>query len=355
MKLKFLIKYIVFRFTPHLIFDTFHYLFAKVDMNLRKQILGKDSIYVFGGCDYGNLGDYAITLAQSLLLKDLYPNKSVHVIAMNKTYEGIKTVLKFANRNDLVTIIGGGNMGELYYGYERKRNFIVHKLQDYKIVSFPQSMVWGENILSSLGLKRSSREYSRHNNLLLLAREMQSYDKMKSAFPFNKVRLCPDIVLTLDEREKVVKRKGIVITIRNDYESFLSESDKTALFNVLDKTGLSITNLDTGSINGQSLETSLKSLFNAYCHAELVITDRLHGMIFAYITGTPAIVFPNNNGKIEFSYKWIADCSYIKLIQKRDLRALPILIEELRNVKVDNDKFVNKRAEFIDYYRTMLL
>lgn len=45
----------------------------------------------------------------------------------------------------------------------------------------------------------------------------------------------------------------------------------------------------------------------------LVITDRLHGMVFSVITGTACIAF--RNYKIEGIYKWI---EYLQYIQFRD-------------------------------------
>ena len=43
--------------------------------------------------------------------------------------------------------------------------------------------------------------------------------------------------------------------------------------------------------------------FKDFQKSELVITDRLHGMIFCYITKTPCIVMPNNNHKILMTYE----------------------------------------------------
>ena len=57
-------------------------------------------------------------------------------------------------------------------------------------------------------------------------------------------------------------------------------------------------------------------------------TDRLHGMIFAFITGTPAIVFSNNNHKIEGAYEWIKDCGYIYFIKNGELDDVMSIISQ---------------------------
>ena len=47
--------------------------------------------------------------------------------------------------------------------------------------------------------------------------------------------------------------------------------------------------------------------------SKLLITDRLHGMIFAVITNTPCIAFANKSGKVKGVYNWISkDNDYVK-------------------------------------------
>ena len=40
-----------------------------------------------------------------------------------------------------------------------------------------------------------------------------------------------------------------------------------------------------------------------FAGAQLVITDRLHGMVFCYLTNTPCIVFSNYNHKVLGTYE----------------------------------------------------
>ena len=52
-----------------------------------------------------------------------------------------------------------------------------------------------------------------------------------------------------------------------------------------------------------------------FCDAKLVITDRLHGMIFAAISETPCIVFSNYNHKVGGTYEWIKQLPYIRYVE----------------------------------------
>ena len=61
--------------------------------------------------------------------------------------------------------------------------------------------------------------------------------------------------------------------------------------------------------------------------AQIVITDRLHGMIFSAITGTPCIVLNNNNSKVKNCYEKLRNLKYIQFIDdtsslERDFKSL---------------------------------
>ena len=47
-------------------------------------------------------------------------------------------------------------------------------------------------------------------------------------------------------------------------------------------------------------------------HSKLVITDRLHAMLFSAISGTPCIALNNLSGKVQGGYEWIKHLKYIR-------------------------------------------
>jgi len=47
-----------------------------------------------------------------------------------------------------------------------------------------------------------------------------------------------------------------------------------------------------------------------------VLTDRLHGMVFAAITATPCIVIKSKSHKLQGCYKWIEHLEYVKFINE---------------------------------------
>ena len=55
-------------------------------------------------------------------------------------------------------------------------------------------------------------------------------------------------------------------------------------------------------------------MFDKFLKAKVVITDRLHGMIFAAITSTPCIALGNYNHKIKSCSETLEHLGYIKYV-----------------------------------------
>ena len=70
-----------------------------------------------------------------------------------------------------------------------------------------------------------------------------------------------------------------------------------------------------------------------FYNSKVVITDRLHGMIFCAITKTPCIVTRSLDHKVIESYKWIKNLNYIRLVEGLDFDKINPIIEELSNLE----------------------
>ena len=77
-------------------------------------------------------------------------------------------------------------------------------------------------------------------------------------------------------------------------------------------------------------DSALEKQFDAFRHAELVVTDRLHGMIFSAITGTPCIVINSRSPKVKGCYEWIKQLDYIKFCD--DVSAITDIYNQI-NIK----------------------
>ena len=63
----------------------------------------------------------------------------------------------------------------------------------------------------------------------------------------------------------------------------------------------------------KKLEEKIEEMLKKYRKCQLVITDRLHGMIFATITSTPCIALGNYNHKIKSCSETLEPVSYTHL------------------------------------------
>lgn len=286
--------------------------------------------YFFLAADYGNLGDVAITYAQTRFIQD-HSDYNVVEIPISRTLEGYWFVKRNIKSGDIITLVGGGNMGNQYEQIEVIRQIIVSGFRKNKIISFPQTFDFSDDKPRLKFLSKAKKIYNSHKDCTLIAREKVSFDWMKQHFPYCNVLLTPDIVMNLDENEKSERRNGAVFCMRNDAEKKISEDESRKLREIVSGYFKTVSDYDThigkNKLSPEERTSELKKIWSAFRAANLVITDRLHGMIFCYITSTPCIVINNNNHKITGCYKWIQDKSNIVLLENYDGTEIKNLLE----------------------------
>lgn len=302
----------------------YSYLLALAIAYLKPEKLNLKSskvAFIMFAANYNNLGDIAITKAQTEFLKlNLSKDYEIVPISVEKTFHVYKSMKKAINKDTIITLIGGGNSGTTYEFIEWPRRFVLTQFKNCRIISFPQSVYYGESDRDNLYKNEFINICKRCNNLTLIAREQQSYDIYKEMLG-NSVRilLTPDIVFSLNEIEKT-DRKGVSIIFRNDIEKAIDSKTEEKIKNYCKIKEYQVTYDDTCDVHitGNGFY-ELRAFVNKIKKKELVITDRLHGMILAYITGTPCIALDNNNHKIKSTYDtWLGDCGRITLIDEDD-------------------------------------
>lgn len=311
-------------------------------------------IVVALAADYGNLGDVAITYAQTEFLKKQFPDYEVLDFPINETFTSIKALKKIINKQDIITIVGGGNTGDMYDDIEYCRQFIIKQFPMNKIISFPQTIDFSDTESGRKALKRAIEVYGCHKDLTLSAREDISFKKYKEYFPSNKVLFLPDIVLSLNEESPVFDREGITLCLRSDGEKRIDRLQEKLLIEKLSES-YNIKYYDT-HINRRNLsvkerEFELEKIWTAFKKSRIVITDRLHGMIFCAITKTPCIALDNSNHKISGVYNaWLENLGYIKMIKEYDLVEMQTYIELLWNF--DSEKY--ESPQLLEKFKTLV-
>lgn len=296
--------------------------------------------------EHGNLGDHAIAQAETDLLTDLGINYIE--ITGQKLNE-----MKWTNRLDVlngfpILINGGGNLGTLWMDVENIQREIMRKNPKSPVMVLPNTIFYEESLWGREELQESIRIYNRHRHLKLYAREKTSYDFMKSIY--RDVRLIPDMVLSLKKDSHNLERKGCQLCLRSDCEKTRTQEQEEVIRQQAKLLfGDQVVDTDMiakGGVTASAREKVLDEKFRQFSGAELVITDRLHGMIFCAITGTPCIVIDSKSPKVRGCYEWIKHLEYIRFSDKPENIA-----EEYRKIPEGPHHYDNSHLSH--YYRSL--
>ena len=256
---------------------------------------------------YGNMGDQAIAFAMEKFMADVLPEYQQIEITEDRLPSSINWLKQNINANDLICLTGGGNMGVMYQRYEAVRRLVIKNFPENPIIIFPQTFDYGSSGYARAELKNASNLYGKAEHLVLCARDKRSFQRMQEAFPDKKVIFCPDIVLYLDYRDLYIRSENIGICLRSDRESVIDQKERKNLQEQFpDYIELSTADNTNTYITIQNRRRLVEQKLQEFGSMKLVITDRLHGTIFSYITNTPVIALPNSNGKVEEVCKYLA-------------------------------------------------
>lgn len=298
-------------------------------------------VFIFLAADYGNIGDLAISAAQQNFLNENLTDYEVFPVPISKTRLWLCSIKNQVTSEDIITIIGGGNMGSLYPDIEDLRQLVIQSFPYNKIVCFPQTLDWDESQSSHKALKKILKIYASHSDIHIFAREFITYKKLEEVFNGQKnvkIGFVPDIVMSASAKKLGVvnssKPTGILTCLRNDKECALKAEHYAILDSAINNTGLTFTKTDTHAAgSGLSKAECNKLLSNKiqqFAAAQLVITDRLHGMILCILSGTPCLVLPNSNHKIRQTYlDWLKDHPRVIFVEIEKFTHVPKYIDQL--------------------------
>lgn len=332
------------KFIPLTVKHAINSVFKKQDIALPAG--GKALIFL--AADYGNIGDLAITAAQKAFLTKILASDSIVYIPISKTRVLLQSIKKQVTPQDLITIIGGGNMGSLYPDIEELRQLVIRSFPHNRIVCFPQTLDWDDSKISHAALRKIVSAYSRHPDIHVFARESITRDKLSVLFREHsnvKVGYVPDIVMSASAAvlgaTSDKEPAGILRCLRNDRECALDAACYAQLDAALTRTGQPITQTDTHAGGSQLNDTQCAHLLadklGQFRAARLVVTDRLHGMILSVLAGTPCIVLPNANHKIRQTWlDWLQGHPLVAFIEPAQLNLLPEVLHRLLAVTHGN-------------------
>ena len=279
---------------------------------------------------HGNLGDQAIVLAQREFLADNFPEFAVFEIQRYQYELARDYIASLIRPNDLIVIDGGGNVGTLWPEENDKMNDIVCRFSGNTVVVFPQTAYFADTEEGRECERRTAEAYKANPRLVFFSRDRTTYDKVRAMSPGTANLFVPDIVLYHDATSPAA-RAGALLCLRNDKERVIADGGAATLRGELGHRNLAVRETSTVLLGKRVDERNrgerLAAKWAEFGSAELVVTDRLHGMIFSAITGTPCVALDNVSRKVSQGYEWIESIPNIRVASCVD--DVPALLDEV--------------------------
>lgn len=319
----------------------------------KQKILNPNSVFLILTPEHDNIGDHAIALSEINLL-DKLNIKFIEITGKKLSVLQQEGFLSIMNGSTIL-FNGGGNLGTLWFNVEKITRDVIEQNPKSKIIILPNTIFYEDSKWGKEELEKSVKIYNKHPNLTLYAREETSFNMMNKLY--RNVKLVPDIVLSLDYKNNDCNRKGCLICLRNDREKTLEKDTENKIYSFannqfqrnIKKTDMCV---DYDVLPCDRKKEVMNKL-NQFSQSELVITDRLHAMIFCAISGTPCIVVNSKSPKVKGCYEWIKNLEYIKFAD--DIGDIETLYKSIpRNYFEYNiDMLMNKYNELINDLKTL--
>lgn len=305
---------------------------------------------------HGNLGDHAIVIAEKQFIEAFFPTKRVYEFTQQDYLSCEKEIIASLNQSDIILIPGGGFIGTLWPNHEKVILRILKKLRAHKIIIFPHTFFFEQSKQGEAALRKFKKAVNSCNNLFLFARERQSYDFLTQevGIPIEQCSCVPDIVTFLSYEQSYERTDKVLLCLRNDIEKVTETNNLEEIKKELTKRNLEFEYTDTviqhKRIFGNESEKLVHQKLSEFAQCKLVITDRLHGMLMAAITGTPCLFMDNSSRKVSGTYEWIKELEYIKPLDMQTMNAFINHLKDGQTYHYHNEHlqiFYEKMAEII--------
>lgn len=342
-----------------------NYIYKALRYNIIKRNIKKNNKFVFRQteCDEKkifllfvacgtNMGDHAIVEAEKSFIHDtLGDDVQIIEATVSQCENAIDVIRKEAAMTDIIALSAGGYIGDEYIEVYKPLMRLLKIFRNRNIILLPQTIFF-----------HSEARERRFCNTLKKCKSIQVFSREKisqNIFVRNGIQsaLVPDIVFSwkfhyMDE----CRNNKVLLCLRHDVERKIDNNEQCIISDALTKYG-DIVWTDTVVPDVFPIyerRKVLDQMLTMFACSKMVVTDRIHGMIFAYLTKTPCIVIGNYNHKVESEYEWLKESKYIDFLdsisaESVELAANRVLYaqKELSNL---NEKFDALREGLIKAY-----
>lgn len=291
-----------------------------------KKTKGEERFLIFLTPAYENLGDQAIYLAEKEFLKRNFSEKSPLGIT-GELYRKFRDEIKqYITERDIIMVTGGGFLGSLWSEENTAFLNIVEDFQDNPILVFPQTVYFHQDEEGKHLVMKMRQVLKGHRKIFFCARDKATYNIMleNNLIEKEKIALLPDMVTFLDEVQKnyqIEIQPKVLFCLRNDPEKISHGNILDQITKKITENHLEIEYSDTvkeAKLYEKEMVKKISAKWSLFAKYRLIVTDRLHGMLFATILGRPCIVLDNCSGKVEGTYQWLSYLDYVKFVREGD-------------------------------------
>lgn len=279
-------------------------------------------ILLIGTSIFPNVGDQAIAIAQMEILEDTFPNFKIIEIPIS-LYK-LKYKKLAINEKDLITINGGGYMGNLWLDAQEVIDLTVTHHPLNHIIIFPQTVYYKDDVKNII--EHHKEIYRNHKNITLFVRDKASYDFVKANnFIFKNIYLTPDIVTYLDANKFKDTSNIINFVLRGDQERISNNKKLNKIKSLLTQIGVNESDIifsDTiaeGVIDYHNRDEVVTKYLKNIGVDRLTVSDRLHGVMLSAISGIPTIALDNVTKKTFGAFEWLKELGYVVYQDDEDL------------------------------------
>lgn len=316
-------------------------LFNVLNCSIDKLQKSEKIIWYFCPANHLNLGDLAQRYCIENWIEENYKDYQVVEIPSKVflTFKSqvLKKLKNYITKEHIIIFQSGYTMADMHPD-NKVRNIVLRNFNENRILILPQTILYESK--KKEAEMRSSLEVCK--KLLLLARDKQSYEYAKTAFPNTSTSLYPDIVTTLIGKKYYPdkNRYGIGLCVRNDGEKYYSYDEinklKLQLEEISEVTVTDTNSSDIGTINKTSIEKAVWQKIESFAQKQVIITDRYHGTIFSLIAGTPVIVIKTKDHKVSTGVKWFEGIYDEYAYYCDNIEDVPQLVKQIINSKMDH-------------------
>ena len=293
-----------------------------------------------------NVGDHAQVIAIRAWLDKHFGKLPTLEMDKDRGHYYLPALRWLVNREDIFFLHSGGNLGDRGIWSEGMRREVISNFPQNQIVSLPQTIFFSDTPKGKTERETSRHIYAQHPQLTVIGRDPRSGELAAELFPQAQSFCMPDFVLSLPPRasETPPDTTKVLLCLRLDDESALTPKQRQEIGESLPyDCSYYDTTLDK-AIDVDRREATLDETLAKFLAADIVVTDRYHGLIFTVLCQKPCVVLRTVDHKLTSAIYWFKDLPSVMFAQS--LEEVPELVEQ--GLKIASNKTIDWSTVYFD-------